>query len=131
MWTKPAFLILLVIVAIASALVTALLVNIIERKTEAKNPYVRLVDVTEDDTDPAKWGVNWPRQYDSYKRTARATRTRFGGHGGSEALLPGKLLWTTPKRRQHIVREIQSLACHSRLAGILSRRRRRSRGRTQ
>ncbi|MGY8826075.1 MAG: ammonia-forming cytochrome c nitrite reductase subunit c552 [Candidatus Latescibacterota bacterium] len=34
----------------------------------------------EDDTDPAKWGTNWPHQYESYKRTAEATRTRFGGH---------------------------------------------------
>ena len=88
---KPAFVFIVVTVAIASALVTALLVNVVERKSEARNPYVRLVEVTEDDTDPAKWGVNWPRQYDSYKRTAIATRTRFGGHGGSEALPEQKI----------------------------------------
>jgi formate-dependent nitrite reductase cytochrome c552 subunit len=78
-------------VALASALVTVLLVNIIERKSEAKNAYVQLEKVTEDTTDPAVWGVNWPRQYDSYKRTAIATRTRFGGHGGSEALPEEKI----------------------------------------
>ena len=89
--SKPAFVLILIIVAIATALVTALLVNVMERKSEALNPYVRLVEVTEDDTDPAKWGVNWPRQYDSYKRTAVATRTRFGGHGGSEALPEQKI----------------------------------------
>ncbi|HUR28026.1 MAG TPA: ammonia-forming cytochrome c nitrite reductase subunit c552, partial [Planctomycetota bacterium] len=43
------------------------------------------------DTDPAKWGVNWPKQYDGYKRTAITTRTRFGGHGGSEAMPAEKL----------------------------------------
>ena len=76
---------------VATSLVTALLVNISERKNEAKQPYVRLQEVTEDTTDPAVWGVNWPREYDSYKRTALATRTRFGGHGGSEAMPDEKI----------------------------------------
>ncbi|HUH95441.1 MAG TPA: ammonia-forming cytochrome c nitrite reductase subunit c552 [Casimicrobiaceae bacterium] len=78
-------------VAIATALVTALLVNIFERKSEARNPYVRLTEVTEDTTDPAKWGVNWPKEYESYKLTEQTTRTRFGGHGGSEALPQEKI----------------------------------------
>ena len=52
---------------------------------------MRLVEVGEDDTDPAKWGINWPREYDSYKRTAVTTRTRFGGHGGSESLPAEKI----------------------------------------
>ena len=78
-------------VGIASALITALLMNIFERKSEAKNPYVRLVEVNENDTDPQKWGVNWPKQYESYRLTALTTRTRFGGHGGSEALPEQKI----------------------------------------
>jgi len=65
--------------------------NVAERKNEARTPFVRLVEVDEDTTDPAKWGVNWPKQYDSYQRTAIATRTRFGGHGGSEALPEEKI----------------------------------------
>jgi len=77
--------------AAATFLITALLMNIFDRKTEAKDPYVLLEKVTEDDTDPAKWGVNWPRQYDAYKLTATSTRTRFGGHGGSEALPEQKI----------------------------------------
>lgn len=76
---------------IATVLVTALLINIFHRKTEAQTPYVRLVEVGEDDTDPAKWGVNWPKQYSSYLLTAESTRTRFGGHGGSEALPEQKI----------------------------------------
>jgi nitrite reductase (cytochrome c-552) len=79
------------VVAIATALVTALLMNISERKQEATKPFVRLVEVTEDSTDPALWGVNWPKQFDSYLLTAEATRTRFGGHGGSEALPEEKI----------------------------------------
>ncbi len=83
--------VVIVVVGTASALVTALIMNIFERKTEALNPYVRLVEVGEDDTDPKKWGVNWPKQFDSYQLTALATRTRFGGHGGSEALPEEKI----------------------------------------
>ncbi|MBL8862165.1 MAG: ammonia-forming cytochrome c nitrite reductase subunit c552 [Planctomycetes bacterium] len=77
--------------AVGGAVAAALLVNISERKHEGRNPYVLLKPVTEDDTDPAVWGVNWPRQYDGYLRTAEATRTRFGGHGGSEALPEQKI----------------------------------------
>lgn len=82
---------LTVLVALLTAGLTALLINIFERKSEARNPYVRLVEVTEDDTDPEKWKTNWPKEYDSYRRTAESTRTRFGGHGGSEAMPQQKL----------------------------------------
>ena len=80
-----------VAVGVATALITALMMSIFERKSEAVNPYVRLVEVGEDDTDPKKWGVNWPKQFDSYQLTALSTRTRFGGHGGSEALPQEKI----------------------------------------
>jgi nitrite reductase (cytochrome c-552) len=79
------------LIAVATALVTALLMSIFERKSEARTPYVQLVEVTEDTTDPATWGTNWPREYETYRRTALATRTRFGGHGGSEALPEQKI----------------------------------------
>ncbi len=89
--SRAAFLLTVLVVAGASAGVTALLLNIVERKVESRTTHVRIVEVTEDDTDPEKWGQNWPKQYDSYKRTALATRTRFGGHGGSEALPEQKI----------------------------------------
>ena len=78
-------------VATATAALTALVMNIQERKSEARTPYVRLTEVTEDDTDPSAWAANWPKQYDSYRRTALTTRTRFGGHGGSEAMPAEKI----------------------------------------
>lgn len=90
-WSTPVTLLAIAGVAVATALVTALLMNIFERKAEARTPYVRMVEVTEDTTDPALWGVNWPKQFDSYNLTAEATRTRFGGHGGSEALPEQKI----------------------------------------
>jgi nitrite reductase (cytochrome c-552) len=89
--TRVGFVLTVVAVAAATALVTALLLNIAERKSESRQPYVRVVDVDEDTTDPAVWGRNWPKQYDSYQRTALSTRTRFGGHGGSEALPEEKI----------------------------------------
>ncbi len=85
------FVVAALLVMVATALITALLINIFERKSEARNPYVRVVEVGEDDTDPAKWGINWPKEYESYQRTAIATRTRFGGHGGSEAMPAEKI----------------------------------------
>jgi nitrite reductase (cytochrome c-552) len=65
--------------AVAAALVSALLVNIFHRKEEARNPYLKLVNVTEDTTDPAPWGMNWPYEYDQYKRTSEPSHTNFGG----------------------------------------------------
>ncbi len=79
------------VVAAVTAGIAALLVNMKERQAEARTTTVRLVEVDEDTTDPAKWGVNWPKQYDSYQRTALPTSTRFGGHGGSEALPAEKI----------------------------------------
>jgi nitrite reductase (cytochrome c-552) len=69
--------------AVVAAALTALLTSIFAHKQEAKNPYLRLVEVTEETTDPAPWGMNWSRQYDGYGRTVDVTHTRFGG---SEAL---------------------------------------------
>ena len=90
-WSNVTVIAAIAAVAVVTALVAALLVNIFERKAETRNPYVRLSEVTEDTTDPAIWGINWPKQFDSYNLTAVATRTRFGGHGGSEALPEQKI----------------------------------------
>lgn len=68
--------------AIAAGL-TALLVNIIERKREATEPYQQVVQLTDETVDPAIWGRNFPLQYDLYRRTVDQVRTRYGG---SEAL---------------------------------------------
>ena len=68
-----------IVVAITAVGVTALLVNIMERKREAQNPLFRVVEVTEDTVDPAIWGKNFPLQYDAYRKTVDQKRTRFGG----------------------------------------------------
>ncbi len=69
--------------ALAAVGAAALLVNIAERKEQARHAFVKLVEVTENDVDVAKWGVNWPREYDGYKRTAEPTATKYGGAAGA------------------------------------------------
>lgn len=65
--------------ALAAVGGTALLVNIMERKQEAKNPFYRVVEITDETIDPEVWGKDFPFQYDGYKRTVDMQRTRFGG----------------------------------------------------
>jgi nitrite reductase (cytochrome c-552) len=69
--------------ALGTALVLGVLVSVVERRTEARNPFFRVVELTEDTDDPAVWGRNFPLQYDRYRRTVDMERTRWGG---SEAL---------------------------------------------
>ncbi|HSK75579.1 MAG TPA: ammonia-forming cytochrome c nitrite reductase subunit c552 [Thermoanaerobaculia bacterium] len=68
-----------VVAALAAAGMTALLVNIFERKQEARDPFFRVVEITDETGDPAVWGKNFPQQYDMYKRTVDQVRTRYGG----------------------------------------------------
>ena len=72
-----------VVAAAAAVGVTALLVNIFQRQQEARNPFYRVVELSEDTDDPAVWAKNFPLQYDGYRRTVDQVRTRYGG---SEAI---------------------------------------------
>lgn len=76
------YVVLLVATAGASFLVLMLYQNIVARKAEATKDVFRVVEVSDATVDPAVWGKNYPRQYDSYKRTVDTERTN---HGGSEA----------------------------------------------
>ncbi|HEX6307611.1 MAG TPA: ammonia-forming cytochrome c nitrite reductase subunit c552 [Longimicrobiales bacterium] len=68
------------VLAIGGAL---LLTNIMERRTEARQPFYRVVALNDTVTDPEAWGKNFPLQYDDYLRTVDQIRTKYGG---SEAL---------------------------------------------
>ena len=57
----------------------ALLVNIMQRKQEAKNPFYRVVELSDEVEDASVWGKNFPLQHDDYRRTVDQVRTRFGG----------------------------------------------------
>jgi nitrite reductase (cytochrome c-552) len=65
--------------AVGALAVTALLVNIFTRQQEARDPFYRVVDLTDETEDAAEWGKNFPLQYDSYRRTVDQVRTRYGG----------------------------------------------------
>jgi nitrite reductase (cytochrome c-552) len=77
--TKRVIVYTAVAVALAAVLVTALLVTIVERKQEAREPFYRVVELTDETVDPAIWGKNFPHQYDGYTRTVDQQRTRYGG----------------------------------------------------
>lgn len=71
-----------IVVAVLTVGVLTLWRNIMERKAEARRHVFTIVELNETIDDPAIWGQNYPRQYDSYRRTVDIARTR---HGGSEA----------------------------------------------
>jgi len=73
------FVALVVIVVLATVLGLSLLMNIFQRKQEARNPFFRVVELTDDTVDPSIWGKNFPLQYDDYLKTTDQVRTRYGG----------------------------------------------------
>jgi nitrite reductase (cytochrome c-552) len=73
----------LVAVGAAGATILLLLLfgNITTRKQEARQTSLRVVELNETTVDPAVWGKDFPRQYDSYLRTSEHTGTKYGGWG--------------------------------------------------
>jgi nitrite reductase (cytochrome c-552) len=92
-WRGRTLVIVAALSAVASFALAALIVTMYQRKDEARNPYVRLVSVDENTTDPVQWGKNWQRQYDAYLRTVDQTHTRYGG---SEGAVPESRLENDP-----------------------------------
>lgn len=82
-WTV--FIVAMLIGAVAAFGIAALALSIWQRKEEARQPFVRLVEVNESTTDPALWKVNWPREHDRYQMTVDPTHTRYGGSEGAPA----------------------------------------------
>ncbi|MBN1570553.1 MAG: ammonia-forming cytochrome c nitrite reductase subunit c552 [Acidobacteria bacterium] len=88
---RPFSILVILLVAVAAVAVLLLRENIATRKEEAKQIVFRIVNLTEQSVDPAEWGKNFPRQYDSYKRASELTGTKYGG-GGSDTLATDKLV---------------------------------------
>ena len=82
-WSRSAILAVAAAALVATGALTALLVNIMERKQEGRSTSFRVVELDDETQDPAVWGRNFPMQYDAYLRTVDQQRTRYGG---SEAL---------------------------------------------
>ena len=78
-WSTRTLAIVTSLAAGAAVLVAVLLTNITRRQDEARNPFSRVVEITDTTEDPAIWGKNFPQQYDGYMRTVDQVRTRYGG----------------------------------------------------
>jgi nitrite reductase (cytochrome c-552) len=84
-------LVILVGVFVLAALVigglAALLLNIQQRKVEALEYPLRVVQVSATELDPAVWGRNFPREYDTFVKTQDSTiETKYGGSVPSSKL---------------------------------------------
>lgn len=68
---------------IASSAVTAFAIfmalDISEKKLESHSPYQFNVPLTDETTDPAVWGANFPHHYQMYLATVDQQRTKYGG----------------------------------------------------
>lgn len=77
---------LFVLAVVGSIFVAWIVTTIFTHKQEARQPFVRAVEVNETSVDPEPWGLNWPLQYEGYLATAG---DNF--YGGSSALTESKL----------------------------------------
>lgn len=77
LWVGP---VLIALTAAVVLLLGLLGMSIVERRWEAQRPVLVAQPVGEWESDPAAWGVNYPRQYERYMNTAiDTTRTLYGG----------------------------------------------------
>ncbi len=67
---------------VLTAGVAALLVNINERQSEARQSPLKIIEIPEDEIDASIWGQNFPVQYEMFRRTEE----NYGAtpYGGSE-----------------------------------------------
>ncbi len=70
---------LVLVVALVTFGVTALLINILQRRTEARDSFVKVVEIDDRTVDAAQWGKNFPAQYESYSKTTEMGATKYGG----------------------------------------------------
>lgn len=87
--TKTIIAIGFVVCVAAGAGIALLLQDINKHQFEAGQTFFKVAEVDERTTDPAVWGRNFPRQYDTYQRTVDMEHTRFGGSEADPAS-PGK-----------------------------------------
>src|SRR5215471_1858161 len=73
------FTILVLLAGLGAVLGMIVLLSVFERKQEARNPFFKVVELTDETEDPAIWGKDFPMQYDGYRRTVDQKRTRYGG----------------------------------------------------
>jgi len=76
----PAGILIIVLAASVIVLLGLLAVSIMERRWEAQRPALVVKPIAAWESDNAKWGENYPREYESYQKTKITdTKTKFGG----------------------------------------------------
>ncbi len=81
-WLKNGRLYILIFLSsvMGTVLILMLLFNIRERKREAAQYPFKVVEIGEDEIDPAVWGKNFPLEYDTFVRTREDYgQTKYGG----------------------------------------------------
>ncbi len=69
-----------ILAAALTVVVAGLLLNINQRKQEATQFPLKVVEIASGELDPAVWGLNFPSQYDSFRRTEENYgETPYGG----------------------------------------------------
>lgn len=79
--------ILFLVTAVAAFLLALLAVNIFERKSEAKYAYQPKVEIEGIEPRDSVWGLNYPRQYQSYQKTRDTTFHSMYGTSGHKDVL--------------------------------------------
>jgi len=76
-WVGP---VLVLLVAAVALLLGLLGLSIVERRWEAQRPSMVLKPLPQWEPDNAVWGLNYPREYETYLKSRQTgTRTKFGG----------------------------------------------------
>ncbi|WP_318656543.1 ammonia-forming cytochrome c nitrite reductase subunit c552 [Scrofimicrobium canadense] len=68
-----------VVTAILTFVITALLINIFEKKSQGSTSFAKVVEIDSHTADPAVWGKNFPTQYEDYLKTGEFTQSAHGG----------------------------------------------------
>lgn len=71
---------IVIVVAVVVAGLGLLSVSVMERRWEAQRPAMVVKPLADFEPDNAVWGQNWPREYETYRKTEDSTtQTLFGG----------------------------------------------------
>ena len=71
---------IVILAAVIVVLLGLMAISVMERRWEAQRPALVLKPIAEWEPDNAKWGQNYPQEYDSYLKTRITdTKTMFGG----------------------------------------------------
>ena len=73
------------VAAVLAGAITALLVNIMQHKVEAQNPFYRVVAIDDTIADPATWGKNFPHAVRCLPAHDRAGIDEVRGQRGHRA----------------------------------------------